>query len=162
MRIGIISDTHDHIAAVEDALDVLRAQDVHTLLHCGDVCSPSVIHLLGGFDVWIAEGNMDRSARLKPAVTRMLGRGRLARLHQLALDGHGVGLLHGDDQRRLHELIGSGKLAYVFHGHTHRREDRQVGRTRVINPGALGGAGHQRRSFCTLELESGEIRFVEL
>ena len=37
-----------------------------------------------------------------------------------------------------------------------------IGRTRVINPGALGCMRRQLRSFCILDLTTGEIRFVEL
>jgi predicted phosphodiesterase len=37
-----------------------------------------------------------------------------------------------------------------------------IGRARVINPGALGGRRRQSRSFCILDLTTGEIRFVEL
>ena len=47
-------------------------------------------------------------------------------------------------------------------GHTHRRRDQTIGRTRVINPGALGGVRWQRRSFCILDLATGEARFVKL
>ena len=62
----------------------------------------------------------------------------------------------------LGNLIASGEYAYVFHGHTHRRRDRMIGHTRVINPGALGGRRTERRSFCILDLATGETRFVEL
>ena len=34
--------------------------------------------------------------------------------------------------------------------------------TRVVNPGALGGTRRQSRSFCLLDLSTGEIEFVEL
>jgi hypothetical protein len=57
-------------------------------------------------------------------------------------------------------LISDGEHAYVFHGHTHRRNDRRVGPTRVINPGALGGMRWQQRSFCILDLATDEVDFV--
>jgi hypothetical protein len=162
MKIGIISDTHNHISAVERALQILREEDIHTVLHCGDVCTAAILRKMRDFNVWVAEGNMDRPMDLRSAAAHILGRGRLARVHRLTLGGLGVGLLHGDERHRLQTLIETGGLAYVFHGHTHRRNDRQVGRTRVINPGALGSVRHQSPSFCIVDLESGSNRFIEL
>ncbi len=162
MQIAIISDTHDDAHNLEAALEVLRAEGVTTILHCGDVCGPGIIQALAGFDVWIARGNMDRHVGLAQAVEGRLGRGRLAWLHKLTLDGVPLAMIHGDDEEVLGNLITSGQYAYVFHGHTHRRRDRMVGRTRVINPGALGGTRKQRRSFCILDLATGEARFVKL
>ena len=162
MKIGIISDTHDNLRNLEAALKVLEAEGVTTILHCGDVCGPEIIRALAGFDVQIAQGNMDRHLGLAEAVEETLGCGRLAWLHESTPDGYLVATTHGDNREVLGNLISSGKYAYVFHGHTHRRRDQMVGRTRVINPGALGGVRRQSRSFCILDLAMGEIRFVEL
>jgi len=110
----------------------------------------------------VAQGNMDRHPVLAQAVEETLGRGRLARLHELTLDGYPVAMVHGDNEELLRSLITSGQYAYVLCGHTHRRRDQRVGRTRVINPGALGGVRWQQRSLCILDLTTGEARFVKL
>lgn len=162
MKIGIIADTHDDLHNLERALATLRGEGVMTILHCGDVCGPDVVRALEGFDVWIAQGNMDRSANLAPAVEATFGRGRLAWMHTVSLDGYRLALIHGDNDEVLGNLVASGEYAWVLHGHTHRRRDHRVGRTRAINPGALGGTRRERRSFCILDLASGEARFVEL
>jgi len=162
MKIGIISDTHDNLDNLEAALEILAAEDVTRILHCGDICGTDVIQRLAGFDVWIAQGNMDRNVELARAVEEALGRGRLAWLHKLALDGYSVAAIHGDNEEVLGNLIASGKHAYIFHGHTHRRREQKIGHIRVINPGALGGTRRQNRSFCILDLATGEARFVEL
>jgi len=162
MKIGVISDTHDNGDNLRAALEVLQVEDVTMVLHCGDVCGPSMIRLLTGFDVWIAQGNVDRYAELTHAVEETLGRGRFAWLQKPTLDGYTVAVLHGDNEEAMGSLITSGQYAYVFHGHTHRRRDQTVGRTRVINPGALGGTRRQTRSFCILDLETGKTRFIEI
>jgi putative phosphoesterase len=162
MKIGVIADTHDDLGNLEQALATLRDEGVTTLLHCGDVCEPGTLAALAGFDVWLAQGNMDRLIGLASAVEEMFGRGRLAWLHCVSLDGYRLALIHGDNDEALGNLAASGEYAWVFHGHTHRRRDYQVGRTRVVNPGALGGMRRERRSFCILDLEAGEVRFVEL
>jgi len=162
MKIGIVSDTHDDARSLEAALEALRAKDVTKVLHCGDVCGPGLIQALAGFDVWIAQGNMDRHPGLAQVTEETLGRGRLAWLHRLTLDGYAVAMIHGDNEEVLGNMITSGQYAYVLCGHTHRRRDQTIGRTRVINPGALGGVRWQRRSFCILDLATGETHFVKL
>jgi len=162
MRIGILSDTHDNLRNVRAAVGFLRREGIDVLLHCGDVCGPAVVEILEGFDLYVALGNVDRMPALGLAVEGLCGVGRLARWHRLVFDGFAVALLHGDDESLLSHLIRSGEYAYVIHGHTHRRDDRRVGVARVINPGALGGTRREPRSFCILDLEAGEARFIEL
>jgi len=162
MKIGIISDTHDNLDNLEAALEILAAEGVTHILHCGDVCGADIIQRLAGFEVWIAQGNMDRGIGLPWVAEETLGRGRLAWLHKLTLDGYSVGMIHGDNEEVLGNLVASGEHAYVFHGHTHRRRDQKIGCTRAINPGALGGTRKQNRSFCILDLATGKARFVEL
>ena len=162
MKIGIISDTHDNLRNLAAALKILQAEEVTKVLHCGDVCGPEIIQVLADFDVWIAQGNMDRHHGLAQGIEETLGHGRLAWLHRLTLNGHPVAMIHGDNEEVLGGIITSGQYAYVFHGHTHRRRDQTTGRTHAINPGALGGMRRQSRSFCILDLEAGKVRFVEL
>jgi putative phosphoesterase len=162
MKVGIISDTHDDLHNLEAALEILEAERVTKILHCGDVCGPDVIRPLTGLDGWVAQGNMDRQLGLAQVVEGTLGHGRLAWLQRPTLDGYLVAMIHGDNEEVLGNLITSGQYAYVFYGHTHRRRDQTIGRTRVINPGALGGRRWQSRSFCILNLKTGEARFVEL
>ncbi len=162
MKIGIISDTHDDLRALERALDILRTEKVNTLLHCGDLCGPATIEALGGFNTWIARGNMDRHIELEPTAEKTIGAGRLADRHRLILNGHSVALTHGHRKNELRRMINAGEHAYVFHGHTHRWRDRRFGPTRVINPGALGGIRWQQRSFCILDMASDEVTLVKV
>ena len=162
MNAGIISDTHDDLHNLEAALEILEAEGVTKILHCGDVCGPKLLRPLAGFDAWVAQGNMDRQLGLAQAVEETFGHGRLAWLHHPTLDGYPLAMIHGDNEEVLGNLITSGQYMYVFYGHTHRRRDQTIGRTRVINPGALGGRRFQSRSFCILDLTTGEAHFVEL
>ena len=162
MKVGIIADTHDNLEYLVTALEMLRAEDIKMLLHCGDICSPHMIWTMADFDVWIAQGNMDRTAGLSFTVRETWGNGRFAWLQRVTLNGYPAAIIHGDNEDVLHNLIACGEYAYVFHGHTHRRRDKTIGQTRVINPGSMGGRRPQRRSFCVLDLETDQARFVEL
>ena len=162
MRIGIMSDTHDDLDNLNRALERLRSEGVTKIFHCGDVCGPDAVRALAGFNVRIVQGNMDRHPELAHAIEKTLGRGQLAWIQRGALNGRLAVVIHGDNEEMLGNLITSGRYAYVFHGHTHRRRDQQIGHTRVINPGALGGTRYENRSFCILDPTTGEARFVEI
>ncbi len=162
MRIGLLSDTHDNLENIAAAVEIFRREGVTTLLHAGDICGPAVVDKLADFQVTFAQGNMDNARDLRLAVEARQGAGRLAHWHRLVIDGWSIALLHGDMEEFLNRLILSGDYAYVIYGHSHRHADRQVGQTRAINPGALGGARHQPRSVCILDLETGQARFFEI
>jgi len=48
MRIGLISDTHDNLVALDRALAALEAAGVEAVIHAGDFCSPFALKLLLG------------------------------------------------------------------------------------------------------------------
>ncbi|MDW8065637.1 MAG: YfcE family phosphodiesterase [Anaerolineae bacterium] len=162
MRIGILGDTHDHIENTRRALEILRCERVERLFHCGDVTSSEVVSLFDGWDVLFVRGNMDRLDVLEPAVIALGRQPFLVDELVTTVAGRRIVILHGDNTERLQQVIASGDFDYVFHGHTHRRRDERIGRTRVINPGALGGIQRESRSFCILDLATDELRFVEV
>jgi putative phosphoesterase len=160
MRIGIVSDTHDRRAALEWALAELRRRGVTTVLHCGDIESPAMVELFAGLTTHFVFGNCDDDRDgLRSAVAALGGT-----LHEpfghLELAGRQLAFLHGDDQRLRRDLENSKLFDYLFHGHTHQPEDRRVGPTRVINPGALHRA--RPRTFAVLDLADGRLETVAL
>jgi putative phosphoesterase len=155
MHIGIVSDTHDRAATLSQALDELRRRGVTVVLHCGDIESPSMISLFEGLTAHFVYGNCDDDrSGLRTAISA-LG----ATLHEpfghLELTGRRLAFLHGDDAALQRDLENSAHFDFLFHGHTHQIEDRRVGPTRVINPGALHRA--RPKSFAVLELETGRL-----
>lgn len=162
MRVGLISDTHDHLSRLQAALAHFRREEVYTLLHAGDLISPGTLALLCGFDLWLARGNMDGDQTLPTLAEALFGPGRLAEVHYLTLDAKALALLHGHRPAQLDALIGSGHYAYVIHGHTHVPRDERRGPTRIINPGALGGMPRRPPSYAILDLASDDLAWYEL
>jgi len=60
MKIGIISDSHDRIEAVEKVIGIFEKQNVETIIHCGDMCAPFMIDELAKFkgEVYCIAGNI--------------------------------------------------------------------------------------------------------
>ena len=160
MKIGILSDSHDHADRVRRAMELFAGEGVELLIHCGDMTMPDTARLLKAIPTHAVVGNCDPD---ELALSRALdeSRGQFHGLSgQLLLDGVKIAWTHGHDRRLLSHLERCGKWDYVFHGHTHIQRMDRIGTTTVINPGAL-----QRVSIPTigvLELASREYRTVEV
>ncbi len=160
MKLGILSDTHNHLANLTTAMELFRAEQVTRLIHCGDFTSAETAGRLKGFVVHHAWGNGDFDFEgIQAALIELDPENTSALLFSAVLNGKKIAAVHGHERGRLDVLIQNGHYDYVFHGHSHRRRDVQIGATRVINPGALGGLAREERSICILDLETGDADF---
>ncbi|MCI0359175.1 MAG: YfcE family phosphodiesterase [Planctomycetaceae bacterium] len=139
MRIGVISDTHGHIANTLAAVRMLESLQVEQVLHCGDICSPQIPRLLKAWPTHFVFGNCDHSedlAELRAAIAAA-GLACHERFAALELASRKIALLHSDDARRFREVQTSGEYDLVCYGHTHVAEMHHERKTLVLNPGAL-------------------------
>jgi predicted phosphodiesterase len=56
--------------------------------------------------------------------------------------------------------LGTQGADYVLHGHTHVTRDERIGKTRIINPGALCRAA--KKTVATLDLAADVLTFHDL
>jgi putative phosphoesterase len=163
MILGVLSDTHNNHENLRRALDVFRREGVTTLIHCGDMTSPETAALLAGFEVKHVSGNMANApGALRRALLALNPDNFSGISYSGQIDGVWVAATHGHLSGTIDKFLRDGRYAYVFHGHTHRRRDEKVAGMRFINPGALGGAWHEERSICVVDLDEGEVRFIEI
>jgi uncharacterized protein len=135
--IGILSDTHDRAEWMAAGLRTLRDAGAAFYIHCGDIGGQACIDLLAGLPGAFVFGNTDFD---RPGLSRYAASIDVPcydPFADLALDGKKVAVLHGDDYRLKQRLLATQEHDYLFQGHTHVRADQRVGRTRLINPGAL-------------------------
>ena len=59
MLIGILSDTHDRVEAMAEAMRVLKEAGARYFIHCGDVGSERVLDYLAGEPGGFVFGNTD-------------------------------------------------------------------------------------------------------
>ena len=160
MRIGVVSDTHGHVANTRAAIHMLDALEVDVVLHCGDIGSAAIVFLFDSWPTHFVLGNVDQyEPRVEQAIEKA-GLHNHGRFGELCLDDVKIAWLHGDDSRRLLETIESQRWQLVCHGHTHRPEIRQVGRTIVLNPGALYRAA--RHTIAVVDVPSLETTLIEI
>jgi putative phosphoesterase len=161
MLLALISDTHDNAANTQAAVELLKAHKPAAWLHAGDLVAPDMLSHFAGlnpFHFVFGNNEYDHAAIRSHALALNLHcHGNFA---DLTLDGKRVGLLHGHDGTLFHELTRSGDYDYLIHGHTHLRHDSRVGKTRIINPGALHRA--RTKSAALLDLAKDDLRFLEV
>ncbi len=163
MRVGLLSDTHDRVPAVEALLARFAEAEVQMVLHCGDYCAPFALApfrrvglpLLGTF----GRNDGDRDA-LRAAAGSLPAGGELVESpHSVELGGRTVLLVHdlGDALARsvdAHDVV-------VF-GCSHRPEVRQRGGSLLVNPGEACGWLHGEPGGAVLDLETLRVERVGL
>jgi putative phosphoesterase len=163
MQIGILSDSHGHAGNLKKALDVCRENGITTIVHCGDLATASMVRQFVGFDVIYVFGNVDDSHdEIEHTLVMQNANNSADLVYTGTIGGVSVAATHGHLRGKVEELVRSKSYRYVFTGHTHRRLDNTIKRTRIINPGALGGTRYQDRSICLLDLETDIVEFVTI
>ena len=160
MQIGVVSDTHGHVAYTREAIRMLESLEVEAVLHCGDIGSPEIVELFSPWPTHFVFGNVDHDTALLKGAIRAAGQTCHDRFGRLELAGRRIAFLHGDDSALLEQTIASGKFDLVCHGHTHVARNIERGPTRVLNPGALYRA--TPHSIAYVELPELEATIISL
>lgn len=162
MILGILSDTHGDVPRTLRAIEAIKAHQPDHVIHCGDIGSAAVLmELAAGFmepevAITCVTGNVDLwEDDLVSCWPHLTVAGRFARLE---LAGKILGVIHGDEIRRLEQAIRNQAYDYIFTGHTHVRSDDREGRTRIINPGAV----HRAREPSCAVLDLARDRLTTL
>ena len=159
MIIGIMSDTHANHARTAKAASLLKSAGIAHLLHCGDVGAESILFdLIEAFSpapITAVAGNVDLYDEAILNFPSESGATLHPRLAELTLAGKSIAILHGDDAHALDRATLTDTYDYVFTGHTHVAKDETIGKTRVINPGAVHRSASP--SVATLDLETGRL-----
>jgi uncharacterized protein len=155
--IGILSDTHDHADAMSAALQILADAGSTFYIHCGDIGSEFCIDLLAGLPCAFVFGNTDDDRAGLARYAQEIDVPCFGNYADLTLDGKRVAVTHGDDNKLKQRLLSAQQHDYFLQGHTHVRADERIGRTRVINPGALQRAAI--KTVATLDIAQDDLQF---
>jgi len=160
MRLGIVSDTHGHVANTLAAVRMLESLDVAAVLHCGDICSAEIPKLLAPWPTHFVFGNCDPDHTALRAAIEQSGLTCHGLFGDLQLDGRRIALLHSHDAKLFHRVCHCGDYDVVCYGHTHHAEHHLVGKTLILNPGALYRA--TPHTIAILDLETMQPSIVSL
>ncbi len=158
-KIAILSDSHDQIAHLNQALDAALAAGAGVLLHCGDLCAPFMLNQIGerfSGPVHVVFGNNDGDGRLLQVIAAKHPQIHLHGIYtELEVDGRQLAMIHYPEPAR--RIAQSGQFDLVCYGHDHTRLLEQVGRGWLLNPGeVLGMKG--AFSWAIYDTQTGEAR----
>lgn len=137
MIIGILSDSHGRHLMVRKALTLFDTLGASFIIHCGDVGGTPVFDELVGRDCRFVWGNTDEPENGLLTYLKTVGLRAPDEIPtRLDLDGKRFVVFHGHE-REFQRDPSAWNADYVLHGHTHVTRDERLGRTRLINPGAL-------------------------
>lgn len=166
MKIGVLSDTHNHLPETRRALTLLLEHGAQHLVHCGDAGEDSIdllsaVCLERGIRAHVALGNCDpghggEDARFAPQ-PEGIERGRSP---EFTLAGKRCAAMHGNHATLLDRAASAGIFDYVFTGHTHQPMDERCGRTRVLNPGSCARPRRSPPTVLVLDLESDQATWL--
>lgn len=160
MKLGVVSDTHGHVANTQAAIRLLEQQQVDAVLHCGDIGSPAIVPLFAPWPTHFVFGNVDHDAEGLRFAIRRAGQSCHDRFGEIELAGCRIALLHSDDADAFETAIASQRFDLVCYGHTHQAKLEQQGRTHVLNPGALYRAS--RHTVAIVALPELTVDFCEV
>jgi len=141
MKIGILSDIHDHVWNLKKALGTDELQNTDTMLFCGDLCAPFIIKLLGqGYDkpIHLVLGNNDGDV-----AAIMANAANFPHIHihgeyfRGEFEGKTFAMNHYPEKAR--KLSEHGGYDVVCYGHNHTLAEEKSGNTLLINPGTIMG-----------------------
>ena len=140
-KIAILSDSHDNIAVLERVLQAANEAGATTLLHCGDLCAPFMLNLLGerfAGPIHVVFGNNDGDGRLLQTVAARHPQITLHGIYtEFASGGRQIAMIHYPEPAL--RIAQSGHFDLVCYGHDHTRRLEPIGAGWLLNPGELLG-----------------------
>lgn len=156
MKIGVIADTHNHVARTERAMEIFVSNGCEVLLHCGDLTSSSIVSICRQLPLHFVLGNHDDESTLtiSAAVEGVTNHGELM---DMTFESSRIMMTHGHLRAPL-KAIESAQPDYFLFGHSHVACDRTQNGLRMVNPGALFRI--KTPSVAILDTEEASVEFL--
>ncbi len=160
----MLSDSHSRAAITARAVELLVDLGAEQIIHLGDIETESVIDSLVGIEdadgqpipMHIVFGNCDWQWENLARYARQLDLNVAHPVGRLEFDGKVLVFLHGHLTQHVENAVDE-QVDWLCHGHTHLKRDESIGKTRIINPGALFRAAEY--SVAILDTMSDDLAF---
>ncbi|MEO6444967.1 MAG: metallophosphoesterase [Gemmatimonadaceae bacterium] len=162
MKVGLLSDTHDRLPAIEALLRYMQDRGVGMVLHAGDFCAPFALKPFIALNipmVGVFGRNDGDHEGIKAFAQQGMGLELYESPHSFELGGQRVLLIHDliDTSARSIEAH-----SVVVHGSSHREEMQIRGDTLLVNPGEGCGWLNGDPSGAILDLQTKDVHFFKL
>lgn len=162
MRIGLMSDTHDRVPAIDALLREMLSRGVNFVLHAGDFCSPFSLKPFQDHNIAMAGvfGRNDGDHEgLISAAAQGVGQELFESPHGMTMMESKILIIHdiGDVGER--SVLAHG---IVVHGHTHLQEMKMRNDTLIVNPGEACGWLYGAPCAAILDIDTKQVEFIKL
>ena len=156
MKIGVFSDSHDHMDNIRKVVDIFLEQKVEKIVHCGDIIAPFMVRAMSelkgkAIEVIGVYGNNDGERlglyKYLGEIMKMKGD-----FHEDTWNEKFIAIYHGTDNQILDSVIKSQKYDLVLCGHTHQVRIEQQGKTVICNPGETCGYLFNKATCAVVDL----------
>jgi len=161
MKIGIISDTHDNLPRIKEAVRIFNREKVELVLHAGDFVSPFTFLEFKNLNCSLKGvfGNNDGDKLYLQEKFRGIGK-LYPTPYNVKINNKNIVILH--KEKLIDALAESQKYDVIIYGHTHRIDLRKTGKTIIINPGECGGWLTGKSTIALLDLVNLEVKIIDL
>ncbi len=164
MIVGLVSDTHDRLPLIDEAVKRFNEEKAELVLHAGDYVAPFVVshfkplkaRLIGVF------GNNDGDRMLLREKFAELGAEIRGNFAYVIADGLKIALLHGDEPDLLRSVLELESYDVVVSGHSHVAKTYRKGRTLVINPGEACGYLSGKPTISIFNTKTLDVKTIQL
>lgn len=138
MRIGVVSDTHNHLPNTRRIVELFNEAAVDRVVHTGDITQAKTLHVLADLSapLYAVYGNNDLERQALAHASRELEIHLVDPPLRLSWAGRQIVIVH-DPLDLEASLLADVDLA--IHGHDHRHRFEQVDGAFVFNPGECAG-----------------------
>ncbi|MFX1377044.1 MAG: metallophosphoesterase [Promethearchaeota archaeon] len=170
MKIGVLSDTHDHMNNILQAVSIINKKNVSAVIHCGDYIAPFVKKWFDKLDEPIKKnffgvfGNNDgERIFLKQNLGQICQFAQNGNELILELGGKRIFVSHMPRHETIEALANSSKFDIILTGHTHalKNEKNDKG-VLIVNPGEVCGYLTGKSTFAIIDTDKMEAEIIEL
>jgi len=159
-----MSDAHDSIQGVRDALRIFLSKKVDLVLFAGDMIGSGNCYTFEGFGIPIklVFGNNDGDRVGLAREFARVGGEYLGDFGEIEAGGLKIALMHGTEEPLVRAVVASQLYDVVVRGHNHHAEVTRHGKTLLVNPGEIWGYFTGRSSIAILDTASLNVEIIEL
>jgi len=162
MKIGAISDTHDNVTKILQAVEFFNNQDdLQLVVHAGDFVSPFAVAAMSGLKCRIVAVFGNNEGEKIGVAKKFSGLGDLYMNFASVEEGERkIAVAHYPELANA--LAEGNQFDVVVYGHTHEVDVHKQDQTIVVNPGECGGWLTGKSTIATIDLETLEAEIHEI
>ncbi len=157
MLLGVISDTHDALPAIAQALEIFKQRSVRAVLHAGDIVSPFAAKLLAKIEVplYVIYGNNEGERKGLRSILPEITDGPV----EIELGGKLVAMAH--DLADISQNL-AGRVDILISGHSHEAMVERRDQKLYVNPGECCGWVTGKRTVAIVDTDKLTAQIVQL